>query len=145
MPAGAGPADAIAPSRFGLTVDGVGVAMFSALVGITTEAEPVELVTALLRKLPGTRHPPTVIVRRAMSRDVEMWAWHEAARRDGANEAKKAATLVMYDAAGTPVARFHLEGAWPSKIEIGALEAGAGDVLTETITIACDALQRLTD
>ena len=42
-----------------------------------------------------------------------------------------------------PVARYHLENAWVSKIEIGALKAGASEVLMETVTIACETLQRI--
>jgi phage tail-like protein len=146
MPAGnVGSADVIAPSRFSLTVDGVEIAQFSQLVSITSEVEPGELVTALLKKLPGKRNPPTVVLSRGMSNDAQMSAWHEAARRDGSSEAKKSAALIMYDATGKPVARYHLESAWPSKIEIGALKAGASEVLMETVTIACDGLQRLDD
>ena len=145
MPAAVGPADAIAPARFSLTVDGVEIAAFAELVSITTEVEPVELVSALLKKLPGKRNPPTVTLRRGMSQDAQMWAWHEAARRDGPNEAKKSATLIMFNPTGEPVARYHLESAWPSKIEIGALRAGANEVLMETVTISCEVLKRLTD
>ena len=39
--------------------------------------------------------------------------------------ARKSCSLVMFNTKGKPVARYHLENAWPSKIEIGALKAGA--------------------
>jgi hypothetical protein len=40
------------------------------------------------------------------------------------------------------VARYHLTEAWPAKIEIGALKAGASEVLMEKVTIVCEFIQR---
>ena len=50
----------------------------------------------------------------------------------------RARSLVMYNYDGKPVARYHLENAWPSKMEIGALKAGSTEVLMETVTIVCE-------
>ena len=144
MPAGGvGSADTITAARFSLTIDGVEIAQFSELVSITSEAEPDDLAATLLKKLPGKRNPPTVVLSRGFSRDTQMWAWHEAARRERSTDAKKTADLTMFDTAGEPVARYHLESAWVSKIEIGALKSGASEVLMETVTIACGNLQRV--
>jgi phage tail-like protein len=135
--------DAISPARFSLTVDGIEIAQFSELIAITSEAEPDDLVGAVLKKLPGKRTPPTVTLRRPLSTDTQMWAWHDAAMEPRTKEAHRDAALVMYDTAGEPVARYHLEKAWVPKIEIGAVRAGTSAVLTETVTIACERAQRL--
>jgi phage tail-like protein len=73
---------------------------------------------------------------------MEMWAWHDQALRD-LNAAKKNAMLTMYNTAGSPVARYHLENAWPAKVEIGGLLAGASIVLMETVTIVAEDIQRV--
>jgi phage tail-like protein len=49
----------------------------------------------------------------------------------------------MYNTDGKPVARYHLEHAWPAKLEIGTLGAGRTEVLTESVTLVCEHLQRL--
>ena len=49
----------------------------------------------------------------------------------------------MYNFDGAPVARYHLENAWPSKLEIGSLKAGASEVLMETVTLVCEQIQRV--
>jgi phage tail-like protein len=49
----------------------------------------------------------------------------------------------MYNSEGKPVARYHLEHAWVSKLEIGALKAGSSEVLMETATIVCERIQRV--
>ena len=76
-----------------------------------------------------------------MNASLELQAWHDAALT-GSSTARKNASLVMYAVDGRPVVRYHLLGAWPSKLEIGALKAGASEVLMETVTIVCDNLQR---
>ena len=142
MPAGHSTAgDPIAPARFTLTVDGVEIATFSDLVAITSEATPDDLAGTLLKKLPGKRKPPTITLRRGMTADLQVDAWHEAGVDGRPSDARKSASLVMFDATGKPVARYHLENAWPAKIEITTIAAGASNVLLETVTLSCDRLQ----
>ena len=143
MPA-AQPNDAPTAARFSITIDGYEIAAFSELVRITSEVETpaVPKGETILKKLPGKRTPPTVTLKRGMTKNVELWAWHESVL-SGGTAGIKSATLVMYDTTGKPVARYHLEHAWPSKLEIGALKAGASEVLYETVTITAENLQRL--
>jgi phage tail-like protein len=142
MPAGTTSHEAIIPARISLTVDGVEIAAFGELVGIVTEAGPDDLAEKVLRRLPGKRVPPTVTLRRGMSRDMQIAAWQEAALAARPGEGRKAAMLTMFANDGTPVARYQLENAWPSKVEISAV-AGAGDLLYETVTLSCDAARRV--
>ena len=142
------PSDALTAARFSITIDGYEIASFSELLGITTEVKPVEFLEStdkevVFKKLPGTRMPPTITLKRGKNSSMELWAWHEAVLNGDIVAARKSATLVMYNTDGKPVARYHLEHAWPSKLEIGALKAGSSEVLMETVTIVCDRLQRV--
>ena len=49
--------------------------------------------------------------------------------------ARKDATIMMYDTGGRPVARYHLENAWPSKLEIAGLKSDSNEVAIEGITL----------
>ncbi len=144
-PPGGGPLTA---ARFELTVDGHSLAVFSELVGISSEVdiEDVRLDTKrkhkVRKKLPGKRMPPTVTLARGMTRNIELAAWHELVIL-GDVAARKNVTLTMYDATGDPVVRYHLTNAWPSKLEIGALKAGASSALTETVTLVAEFIQRV--
>ena len=135
--------DAIAPARFSITVDGVEIAQFSELVAIVSESDADDIAGMLLKKLPGKRKPPTVTLRRALTSDTQLGSWHESGLESRASEARKSAALDMHNTAGEPVARYHLENAWVPKIEISALKAGSSEVLYETVTIACERLQRV--
>jgi phage tail-like protein len=142
------PNDAITAARFSITIDGYEIAAFSELQGITTEVEPVELMEStdneiILKKLPGKAKPATLVLKRGKNSSMELWAWHEAVLMGDIVAARKSCSLVMYDTAGKPVARYHLEHAWPSKLEIGALKAGSSEVLMETVTIVSERIQRV--
>jgi phage tail-like protein len=151
MPAGLGaeqPNDALTAARFSITIDGYEIASFSELQGITTEVEPVDFLEStdkevVFKKLPGKRKPPTIVLKRGKNTSMELWAWHEAVLQGNIVAARKSCSLVMYNYDGAPVARYHLEQAWPSKLEGGGLKAGASEVLMETVTIVCENIQRV--
>ena len=138
--------DALTAARFSLSIDGYEIASFSELGGISSEVEVVEYREGgddtIIRVLPGKPFPPTITLKRGMTSSMELWAWHELARSGDAG-ARKTADLTMYSVDGSPVARFHLENAWPAKIEIGALKAGSSEVLMESVTIVCEQIQRV--
>ncbi|HSV65916.1 MAG TPA: phage tail protein [Mycobacteriales bacterium] len=142
------PNDALTAARFSITIDGYEIASFSELAGITTEVVPVDFLEStdkevIFKKLPGQRKPPTVTLKRGKNSSMELWLWHEAVLQGNIVAARKSCSLVMYNYDGKPVARYHLEQAWPAKLEIGALKAGASDVLMETVQIVCEHIQRV--
>ena len=148
MSSGLGPGDAITASRFSIVIDGYQIASFAELIGITTEVEPVELLESTdkevtLKKLPGKKKPPTLTLKRGKNQSMELWIWHEAVLQGDIMAARKSCSLVMYSTDGKAVARYHLEMAWPSKLEIGGLKAGASEVLMETVTLVCEHIQRV--
>ncbi|MGH3903134.1 MAG: phage tail protein [Pseudonocardiaceae bacterium] len=142
------PHDALTAVRYSITIDGHEIATFSELIGIISEVEPVEYLAStdkevVSAKLPGKRKPPTLTLKRGKNTSMELWAWHEAVLTGQVAAARKSCSLVMYNSEGKSVARYHLENAWPSKIEIGVLKAGSSEVLTESVTIVCEHIQRL--
>jgi phage tail-like protein len=142
------PQDVITANRFSITIDGYEIASFAELAGINAEVEPadyVETTTAgpAASKLLGKVKPPTIVLKRGMTGSLELWSWHEAVRTGNMSAARRSCSLTMYNAEGKPVARYHLERAWPSKMELAGLKAGASEVLTETVTLVCEYIQRL--
>jgi phage tail-like protein len=141
------PQDVISATRFSITIDGYEIASFSELAGITTEvelAEYVETPTApAVSKLPGKVKPPTIVLKRGVNGSLEMWSWHEAVLRGNMSAARRSCSLTMYNAEGKPMARYYLEKAWPSKMELAGLKAGASEALMETVTLTCEHIQRV--
>jgi hypothetical protein len=96
-----------APTRFSLTVDGYEIASFSSM-----------RVAQSMAWLDWGNS--------AHARELQSWALTQK-RAD--------LDVVMYNADGKPVARYHLEDAWPSKLEIGALKSDSNEVAVESLTL----------
>jgi phage tail-like protein len=151
VPGGLGssqPNDALTAARFSITIDGYEIAQFSELTGITTEVQPVKFMESsdkevITKQLPGQYVPATIVLARGKNSSMELWAWHEAVLNGDIVAARKSCSLVMYNFDGKRVACYHLEHAWPSKLEIGSLKAGASEVLMEKVTIVCERIQRV--
>jgi len=142
------PNDALTAARFELSIDGHSLAVFSELAGISSgyNADELELITKggdTQLKLPGKRTPATVTLRRGMTRNIEMAAWHELVLLGDVGAARRNVSLTAYNTTGDPVARYHLTDAWPSKLEVNGLTAGAGQALMETVTMTCEFIQRV--
>jgi phage tail-like protein len=130
-------------------VDGYEIAQFSELTGITTEVDVIDFMEntssaeSILKKLPGKKKAPTIVLKRGKNLSIDMWTWHEAVLAGDIAAARKSGSIVMYGYDGHPVARYHFEHGWPAKISIGGLKAGANDVLMEEVTIVCEHIQRV--
>ena len=136
--------NALTATRFELTIDGNSLASFSELEGITSTVDITSASSGTggaPQHIPGRADPPAIVLKRRLTKNIELAAWHELVILGDAAAARKTCALTMFDAAGAPVARWHLSKAWPQKVEILAGE-GSG-ILTESVTLTCDFLQRV--
>jgi phage tail-like protein len=139
----------IAASRFGISVDGVQIASFSELQGITTKVDVIEFRQSTengvrIVKIPGATAPESEVkFKMAMGTNLEMNLWLDAAQAGKMTEARKSCSLVMYDAENKPVARFHLENAWPSKCVLSPMRAGGNNVLQQEWSLVFETIQRV--
>ena len=142
------PVDVITANRFSIVIDGHEIATFAELSGIVTEFETSEYFATggdalTVDKLPGKLKPPKVTLKRGMNGSLELWSWHESVRKGTMGAAGRSCTLTMYNSEGKPVGKYWLEKAWPSKLELAGLKAGASAVLMETVTLTCEYIQRV--
>ena len=82
MPIGLGrnmPNDAITAFQFSITVDGYEIAQFSEITGITTEVDVIDFqentasAESVLKKLPGKKKPPTIVLKHSKNMSIDMW------------------------------------------------------------------------
>jgi phage tail-like protein len=83
----------------------------------------------------------TILLSRTQSGDTRIRLWYQSAIQNSYT-GRKNCVLRMHSS-NTPVARYHLENAWPSKIEIGSLTSGGSRQLLETVTLVCEDIQRV--
>ncbi|MFF8831231.1 phage tail protein [Streptomyces sp. NPDC015131] len=140
---------AITAARFVVSFDQSAPSYFSELSGITSEVEPTEYIASHSRsgrvvhtKQFGKTKPPTVTLKRGVDGTGFLFAWH-AMVREGNPAAKMTGTLELQDAAGATQMTYRLFNAWPSKVEVGNLKAGASEIVLETVTFTCEEVKAL--
>ena len=79
---------------------------------------------------------PAVFTRASAGADLLPWIY---------GGAQTDAVLVLYDNAGKPVARYHLEMAWPSKVQGPSFDASKNEISIETLEISHEGMSLVTD
>ena len=138
--------DAAVGHSFGLEVDGVRVTMLTEVSGLQWEREVIELreggdPDAPTRRLPGRMKPGQVTLTRGLTADLTFEQWMRDPVPVG--QPRRSVSLALFDGQGRAVARFHLEHAWPSKLEIGGLSSERDEVATESLTLVHEGLERV--
>ncbi len=116
---------------------------FSELTNITSEVDPAEYYHSsttgvTLSKQFGKTKPATVTLKRGMDDDASLWTWHQGVLDGDPNARSTSCSLAMYDTQQNPKAQYYLYNAWPSKLAVDGLKAGASDVVYTTVTLTCD-------
>lgn len=142
--------DALAAHLFSVEIDGVQIAKFKEIDGISSEIKVIEIQenTAqgkpFVKKVPGPFNPPTLKLKRGMDMDMSLYKWHQSMRDKGdVPGSRKNGSIVFYSYEGAEVARYNFTNAWISKYNGGGGKAGSTDVLLEDVEIPCETLERI--
>lgn len=140
-------ANLVTANRFVVQIDasvGVGNSIsFSELAGITSEVEPAEYystsqtVGVNLTKTYGKVKPATITLKRGVDNDQSLWVWHNRVII-GDPSARCTCSLLLQNTARQTLASYQLINAWPSKLDIAGMKAGASEVLIASCTLVCD-------
>jgi phage tail-like protein len=89
-----------------------------------------------------------VVVKIVATTNTDLYKWYEDCNKNEGGKSdwssnRKAASVTVYDQAGTPKARWNLHNAYPTKYEGPKLEASSNDVANETITLVHEGLKRV--
>ena len=126
---------------FGLDVAGVMQGAYSHFA-VSSEVAPVDAGGA-----PGApqvrRIRPTVTLARIQNGEGGLFAWHETVVASGVAAARKDCTVTVFDASGHTVARYALDLAWPSKVNLGPLQVAGADGWGETAILICEHVRRV--
>lgn len=132
--------DSAVGHRLGLEVDGVQITMLTEVGGLAVEREVIEVRqsaadgSTVTKRLPGRPKPGEVALSRVLTADTTFERWVRDASL-GPPGSRPRAALVVFDQAGSPVRRYALVNAWPSKLEISGLSLGGTAVPTETLLL----------
>jgi phage tail-like protein len=133
-------------SQFTLEIDGVELARFQGVGGLSWETEVVEQKQSTkdgkvkIIKRPGQTKYPDVTFKRGLSADDKLLKWYKTVL-DGKVE-RKNGSIVVYDLAGVEVDRWNFENAWPSKWSASDLDSTSDSIVIEEVTLAVEHMER---
>jgi phage tail-like protein len=137
--------DAAVGHSFGLEVDGVRVTMLTEVSGLAMERDVIEVRegaadgSSVTRLMPGRRKAGEVTLTRGLTSDRTFEHWvRDASLGAGAG----AVSIVVFDHEGQAVVTYALTRAWPRRLAIGGLKAGANEPLTEQLVLVYQSFER---
>jgi len=146
MPIEAG-ADAIGNYAYQVDVDGVVLAQFKEASGLGTEVSVIEQIEnkpggiPVTLKLPGIAKWSDITLKRGVSDDPGWWEWIKQVQEGKIDAARRNASIVLFSYERGEKLRFNLQGCWPSKLSLSALQAGGTEIAMEEVTIVHQGLE----
>jgi phage tail-like protein len=138
--------DVIAGYHFAMEIDGVVMAQFKEVSGISSEITVIEhrentkAGLPVMKKLPGMKKSGDIVLKRGRTGDKALWDWHKKVQDGDIKGARKNGSIVVFDYAQGELSRWNFVAGWPSKVSLGALQAQGNDVLVEECTIVHEGL-----
>ena len=139
--------DALGSYNFQVEVDGVTIAQFKEVSGLSTEIKVIEHEEVapggipIVKKIPGPRKWGDITLKRGKTDDQGWWDWINSVHSGNITDARRNASVVVYDYALGEKARYNIMNAWPSKVSIGGLKAGGSEVVVEECTLVHEGLE----
>jgi len=139
--------DPIATYAFHVEIQGITIAQFKEVDGLSISIGVIEhranklTGQPIMKKLPGTVKFEDIVLSRGKVNDGAFWTWIKQVQDGKIDDARKDGSVVLFDYAHGEVSRFNFKQGWPSKVDIGKLQAGADSVLLETVTVTHEMLE----
>jgi phage tail-like protein len=137
--------DPVRGFNFELQLDGISVAGFREVTGLSFTTDVVEYregTDRVLhpRKLFGIRKFANIVGKKGMTTNKELFLWYRQTLR-GEGNPRKNGSIILYDEAHVQVQRWNFINAWITKWEGPSFNATANDVAIETIEIAVERVE----
>jgi phage tail-like protein len=133
--------------RFTVQIDGLTTGGFLEVSGLGTETEVVEFREGGsndVRKLPGRTKWPPIVLKRGFTGDRTLHDWATANATTG-TVIRRSVLVTVHNAQGQPVARWHIQHAWPSKWEGPSFKSSGNEVAMETLELVHEGLTLMDD
>ncbi len=145
MPLASG--DVVATRLFGIEIDGVQIAQFRDVAGVSNAITAIEYRentpdgVQVLKKLPGNQSAGDITLRRGKSGDRALWEWFKQVRDGDIAGARRNGSIILYDYEQGEVARYNFVNGWPSRLSITNLTAPGNDVVVEECVITHEGVE----
>jgi phage tail-like protein len=142
------PTDPLIGFSFSLEVQGALTGYFTEISGLGSETEIVEHKITdpqgrdVIQKIPGRLKFTDVTLKRGITSIKDIWDWRKLVEDGKIAQARKNATITMYDQALKAVARWNLENAWPTKVSGPSLQSDSNAFGVEEVSITFEFMIR---
>lgn len=141
------PNDALGAYNFQIEVDGITLAQFKEVSGLSIEIKVIEHeeVTPggvpIIKKIPGPKKWGDITLKRGKTEDKGWWDWINTIHQGNITSGRRNGSIVLYDYALGEKARWNFLNAWPSKVSVSGLKAGGSEVVVEECTLVHEGLE----
>ena len=138
--------DAIAGYTFHIEIDGVTVAQFKEVGGLSAEVNVIEHREntlggkPVLKKEIGNPKYGDLTLKRGMTNSKDLWDWFKKVQDGDVDGARANGSVVLFDYKRGEQARFNFTNGWPSKVSVANLSSSGNDILLEECTIVHEGL-----
>jgi phage tail-like protein len=129
--------------NFRVEIDGLPVAAFSEVSGLTAEGDAVDYREGTdpvnnVRKLVGLRKYANLMFKRGFTPNTTLWDWY--GRIAAGQPDRRNGSVVLQNEAHRDVMRWNFENAWINKIEGPGLNASNNEVAIESMELCHEGL-----
>jgi phage tail-like protein len=141
--------DPLISAMFAVEFQGAIVGAFRECTGMGSENEVVEYKVSgakgqfVIHKVPGRLKWNNITLKRGITDAMDLWDWRKRVEEGQVEEARKDGSIVMYDQAGSEVARWNFTNAWPSKLTGPSPNAGENAAAIEELEITHEGYERV--
>ena len=134
--------------NFLLEIEGRVAGYFTECAGIGSEHEIVEHKVVdnsgheIVRKIPGRMKWTDITLKRGITDAMDIWDWRDQVVGGDMNSARTNATITMLSRDYNPVAVWHLQNAWPSKVTGPVMKSESNDIGVEELVIVHEGMYR---
>jgi phage tail-like protein len=134
--------------NFMLNLEGKLAGYFTECSGIGSEHEVIEHKVVdkqgheIVRKIPGRLKWQDVTLKRGLTANMEIWQWRQDVVEGKLSDARKNISITMMDREYNPVATWHFQNAWPSKVTGPSLKSDSNEFGVEEVTIVHEGMHR---
>ena len=138
----------MATYNFAIEIDSATVAFSKEAKGLSTEVEVITRQVVddrgreITERIAGHLAPGEVTLTGDMDGSTYLTAWFKEVTEGKSESYRRNGSIVMFDSAGSEVARWNFVNGWPKSWSLTDLDAGADNVATEAFVITHEGLTR---
>ena len=135
--------------KFGLEIEGKLAGYFTNVGGIGSESEVVEhkVVNSetgetIIQKIKVRLTWTEVTLKRGVTSNIDVWQWRQQVVEGKVEDARTNCSIIAYNQANEPIARWNFTSAWPSKVTGPDLNSGSAEYMVEEMVIVHEGMWR---